>query len=172
MPNSTYDFASSNGQTITFDAATDTLSFGSAFSAAQLRIVQGAGTGANATVIVTIGATSVTLKGLTIEALRSGALSFADGSLALIGDLAATISLDNFSNTLNGGTGNDYLNGLGGDDVLNAGDGNDTVLTGAGQRHGRGRQWRRRDRGRRAPPFQRPDRWRRRLRHAEGGRRQ
>ncbi|HZG45728.1 MAG TPA: hypothetical protein VEZ41_05610, partial [Allosphingosinicella sp.] len=132
MPNSSYDFASLNGQTVTFDAATDTLTFGVGLSAAQLKLTQGPGTGANATVIVTIGAITVTLKGITIEALRANALSFADGSVALIGDLTANTFPDGSANIHNGGAGNDYLSGLGGDDVLNGGGGHDTIITGSG----------------------------------------
>jgi hypothetical protein len=94
VANSVYTFANSNGQTIVFDPLTDVLQFDSSFSAAGLKLVQGPGTGANATVTVTNGAISVVLKGVTIGALRAGALGFADGSIALIGDATANLASD------------------------------------------------------------------------------
>jgi VCBS repeat-containing protein len=127
-----YTFANLNGQTVTFDAALDTLSFDGSFTAAGLRLVQGIGTGANATVAVTNGNVTVTLKGLTIDMLRNGALAFADGSVAIIGDGSTSIFQDPGANTISGGAGNDYLSGLAGNDVINAGVGNDRILTGSG----------------------------------------
>jgi Ca2+-binding RTX toxin-like protein len=131
VPNNSYIFANLGGQTIAFDPATDVLSFGMGFSAAGLRLIQGGGSGVNGTVAVTNGSVTVTLTGVSIDMLRAGAFSFADGSVALIGD-GSTQGGDTLANTLNGGSGNDYLSGLGGADVLNGGAGNDMLITGDG----------------------------------------
>jgi VCBS repeat-containing protein len=132
VANTVFNFASSDGQTIVFDPATDTLSFGAGLSAAGLKLAVGPGAGTNATVIVTHGAITVTLKGVTLEMLRANALSFADGSVALLGDTLASNAADGAANTLTGGAGHDYLAGLLGNDVLNGGAGNDRIVANAG----------------------------------------
>jgi Ca2+-binding RTX toxin-like protein len=130
VPNITHSFAALNGQTIAFDAATDILSFGAGFSAAGLRLVQ-SGTGATATVAVTNGGVTVTLSGLTVDMIRTSAFSFADGSVAVVGD-GQTAAGDSAANIVNGGGGHDYLSGLGGNDTLSGGGGNDTLVSGDG----------------------------------------
>ena len=101
-----YTFANLNGQTIVFDAANDILSFDSSFTAANLRITQGV-SGSSTTLAITNGSVTVILQGMAFEKLRTAALSFADGSVAIVGDGLATASLDGSANTLNGGAGND-----------------------------------------------------------------
>ncbi|TMJ13707.1 MAG: calcium-binding protein [Alphaproteobacteria bacterium] len=126
MANQTYSFASVAGSTIDFDLATDILSFASG-SASSIRLQQN-----GADVIVSLGLDSAALHNATIDKLRSGALTFADGSVVLVGDGLATNGNDSSANILTGGSGNDYLSGLGGNDTLNGGAGNDTILTGSG----------------------------------------
>ena len=127
MANTAYNFTEQNGRIVAFDPATDTLHFGAGFPAALIQLVQGPGVGPDATVIVTHGSGSVTLQGVTVAMLRAGALVFADGSLALIGDGLAGDASDSTGNTINGGGGHDYLAGLGGNDTINAGTGNDVL---------------------------------------------
>jgi VCBS repeat-containing protein len=131
MANTVYNFAALNGQTVLFDAATDTLAFDASFTASAMRLVQGT-SGNLSTVAVTIGNITVVLQGVSIDRLRSGGFSFADGSAAIVGDGLATSSADGSANTISGGTGNDYLSGLAGNDSIVAGAGNDRILTGSG----------------------------------------
>ncbi|MET0238817.1 MAG: Ig-like domain-containing protein [Sphingobium sp.] len=127
MPNITHDFATVAGTSIAFDAASDVLSFGAAYAAARVSLVQ---SGAN--LILSIDGKSVTLTGMTLEKLRTAALSFADGGTVQVGDALATTSADHGKNLLTGADRADYLSGLGGDDVLTGGKGNDMILTGGG----------------------------------------
>ncbi|MFM9969956.1 MAG: hypothetical protein ACKVQK_16315, partial [Burkholderiales bacterium] len=67
------------------------------------------------TVILNTDATRVTTSNIT----------FANGSLLLVGDNSLAGGLDHDDNTLTGGSLRDYLNGLGGDDTLSGGAGAD-----------------------------------------------
>jgi hypothetical protein len=96
-----------------------------------MRLAQGI-SGNLSTVAVTIGNITVVLQGVSIDRLRAGGFSFADGSMAIVGDGLATSSADGSANTINGGTGNDYLSGLAGNDSIVAGGGSDRILTGSG----------------------------------------
>lgn len=71
------------------------------------------------TVTLRLGSEWVSLLGMSHrELLTSGNVSFADGSLLLIGDDTTGTSVDASANDLRGGAGNDILNGgAGGDDL-------------------------------------------------------
>jgi Ca2+-binding RTX toxin-like protein len=114
----TYQFADVQGTTIAFDPAVDVLNFGTG-SAAQLRFVV---TGSD--LQVQMGAQWVTLAATTYGALGTGDLTFADGSLFLVGTAGG--------DALAGSAGADFLDGRGGADTLTGGAGGDIYVVDSG----------------------------------------
>ncbi|HSW13801.1 MAG TPA: hypothetical protein VLI06_13230 [Solimonas sp.] len=117
----TFNFSSVAGTSIAFNVASDLLVFSTAVvdpvlggSAAQLQFVV---SGAN--LLVSLGGTAVTLQSVSLANLTSSNLTFNDGSLFLPGTAG--------SDTLTGGSGNDYLGGAGSDSMAGSG-GNDAYI--------------------------------------------
>ena len=122
-----------NGQILTLDLYDplsnpngDVLRFDdSSISAAELWYLE-----ANDTltvVTITVGFKSVTFNvdGLTVTTSN---ITFADGSVLLVGDNLYGTGNDNAGNTLVGGSGDDQLIGLGGNDSLAGGAGTDVFV--------------------------------------------
>ena len=149
-----------DGQVVAFNPLVDKLRFDDlAISAAS--VVLDISTGI--TSVFSVGGKTVTVN-TAAATLTSTNVTFADGSLLLVGDNTTGTANDGGNNTrtgsgfndqllgfgndtliggvgndiLNGGTGNDKLNGGAGDDTQNGGDGNDVFLIGAGAHHGGG----------------------------------
>src|SRR5688572_27534750 len=130
----TYQFSAlADGQAISFDPTVDRLNFDQTSIAAgdltfiaegaDLRILVKSGPVAGKDVVlVSTGDTEVTRTNVT----------FADGSLLLVGDNAPTNVSDHAGNALVGGAGRDLVMGLGGNDTLSGGDGNDSLVGGTG----------------------------------------
>ena len=109
-----------NLQQIAFNPANDILKFDVSTSAADTGIDWSDGS----TVTFTIGTKSVTL--LTdLRTLTTTNVTFADGSLLVVGDNTVATTADDAANTLNGSSHNDRFFGLGGADVMNGGGGDD-----------------------------------------------
>jgi Ca2+-binding RTX toxin-like protein len=115
----TYEFDTVAGTTITFVPATDTLNFQTG-SAAQLDFVQ---VGSDLRVMLSDGR-YVDLAGDTLADLTSADLTFADGSLFLLGTSG--------NEMLTGSVNDDFLFGNGGTDTLVGGDGDDTYVVDSG----------------------------------------
>ena len=117
-----------NDQQIAFNPSTDKLSFdSSSISAASLSLSWVSNTSTS----ISYGGKSITLQ-TDVKALTPTNITFANGSLLLIGDNATATTGDDSSNNLNGSSQADLLLGLGGDDQLNGGIGNDFIDGGAG----------------------------------------
>jgi Ca2+-binding RTX toxin-like protein len=80
---------------------------------------------------VTVGSKTITLFVDGRTATTSN-ITFANGSLFLVGDNSYGTGGDDASNTLVGGNGNDQLNGLGGNDILSGGAGADVLADSEG----------------------------------------
>src|SRR5438046_669364 len=110
-----YQFSAlSDGQAISFNASADRLNFDqTAVAAGDLSLVQ---EGTSLHVIVKSGAQTgkdVFLSNTALEQIASGSnISFADGSVAMIGDNIASTAGDAAGNGLAGGAGRDLLMGL------------------------------------------------------------
>jgi len=110
----TFNFV--NGSTInTFVPGVDIISFPAGASAQSLSFGQ---TGSNLVIYSALG--SVTVANLSASQLVTGSLSFADGSLFLVGTA--------LGDTLTGGVGSDNLDGLAGNDSMTGGNGNDKLF--------------------------------------------
>ena len=79
------------------------------------------------TTTFTVGESSKTFD-TAIRTFTTSNLTFADGSVYLIGDNTTGTTDDDLANTLTGGSGNDKLVGYGGNDTLDGGGGNDVLL--------------------------------------------
>jgi Ca2+-binding RTX toxin-like protein len=116
------------GQSITFNAATDVLSFDMAgVSAANPELFLFVGPSGT----FSAGGKTFTLSvNGSLAALTTSNVVFQDGSKLVVGDDTTSFGFgnglhDDAANVLVGGAGNDYLTGLGGDDVLQGKGGND-----------------------------------------------
>src|SRR3954470_21599122 len=120
--------ALTNGQAITFDPNNDVLNFDQiAISPASLDMLI---EGANLRISVVSGANagkSIVLQNVSLEQLAGSNVTFADGSLLLFGDNAATRA-DAGNNALTGGAGADLLSGFAGNDTLAGGAGDDRFV--------------------------------------------
>jgi Ca2+-binding RTX toxin-like protein len=125
----TYNWSAlTNGQTIaTFNPNVDVLNFNDATISAAALFIDADDTVvipfisfsyAGKTVIVNMNPLSTTTINVT----------FANGSMFLVGDNATGTVGDDGVNTLTGGAGNDLIVGVGGADILSGGDGNDVFL--------------------------------------------
>lgn len=115
------DFATNAGTTVAFNPAFDMLTFGSSYSAAQLRLEQD-----GADMIVWIGSAWVRLASVSFSSLTSwGDFSFAN---------LTAVRLDTTGNdTLVNGSGDDYFDiRKGGSDTVTADWGDDYIYAGAG----------------------------------------
>ena len=129
-----YQFSAlSDGQSISFDPFADRLNFDqTTIAAGDLTFAH---EGADLRVIVKSG--PVTGKDIVLvstddtELTRTN-VTFADGSLLLVGDNQPTNVSDHAGNVLTGGAGRDLLLGLGGNDTLNGGDNNDSLVGSSG----------------------------------------
>ena len=138
-----YQFSAlADGQAISnFSASSDRLNFDqTSIAAGDIRLIQ-----ENSTLHVLVksgpqdGKDVFVLNFEQVEVSTSN-FTFADGSVALVGDNSPAFNTDQGSNTLIGGAGRDLLMGLGGNDSLNGGSGNDWLegnpgndtLTGSG----------------------------------------
>ncbi len=124
----TYNWSTlTNAQSIAFNPAVDVLRFDdSTISAAALGF--SFTSSAPLTSTFTFGGKSITLQ-TDFKALTTTNLTFADGSLFLVGDNTTGVAGDDGPNTLTGGNGNDALVGLGGDDSMSGGAGDDSFHT-------------------------------------------
>ena len=120
--------ALTNNQQIAFNPSTDKLTFdSSAISAASLSLSWVSTTSTS----FAYSGKSVTL--LTdVKGLTTTNVSFANGSLLVVGDNATATVADDSNNNLTGSAQADLLLGLGGDDQLNGGAGSDFIDGGAG----------------------------------------
>jgi len=120
-----------NGSTLSFDPINDVLNFDDTdISAASLTL--GYTSSFNKISFSIAGKTVYLPAKNKLMELSSGNITFADGSLLIIGDNLATTANDGAANTLTGGSGNDFLLGLGGNDALLGGDGDDILDGGKG----------------------------------------
>src|SRR5438067_9514131 len=125
----TYNFSAlSNGQAISFNSNSDVLNFDqTAISAANLQ-VDLQGSDSRITVLSgTDAGKTITLLNTAPPQLATSNVTFANGSLLLFGDNAATRA-DSGSNALTGGAGADLLSGFGGNDTLAGGAGDDRFV--------------------------------------------
>lgn len=120
----TYNWSSlTNGQSVVFDPATDVLLFDDpSISAADVDFSFSSGTLPPCS--LSFEGKSITLQA-AIKSLTSSSITFADGSLFLVGDNTTGTSADDSVNTLTGGSGADRLVGLGGDDSMSGAAGDD-----------------------------------------------
>jgi len=108
-------FNFSSGSTInTFVPDADVISFPAGASAINLSFSQ---SGSSLIIYSTLG--SITVSNLTYAQLRTGSLTFADGSMFYIGTSPADV--------LTGSVGNDYMDGMDGNDSLQGGNGTDKL---------------------------------------------
>ena len=115
-----------NGQQLTFDPSKDKLVFDDAsISAANLSF---SFTGTTS-VTIAYGGTTVTIAA-SVKSLTTSNVTFANGSLLVVGDNAVAATADDNANTLDGSAQGDLLIGLGGNDVINGGTGDDVILIG------------------------------------------
>jgi len=129
-----YQFSAlSDGQVLSFNPAADRLNFDqAAIAAGDLSLVM-EGAGLHVIVKSSVHAgKDVFLAGLTLEQIAPANFSFADGSVARVGDNALGTANDAAGNYLPGGAGRDLLMGLGGNDNLQGNDNNDSLVGGAG----------------------------------------
>ena len=129
-----YQFSTlSDGQSISFNPTADRLNFDqTTIAAGDLTLAQ---EGNDLRLLVKSGPLAgkdVVLLSMDPSKLATSNLTFADGSLALIGDNAPVLANDHLGNALTGGAGRDLLMGLGGNDTLNGGDNNDSLIGGDG----------------------------------------
>ena len=125
-----YQFSAlSDGQSLSFDAASDRLNFDqTSIAAGDLTLVQ---EGTDLRVLVKSGPVAgkdIVLVGTDPTEIATSNFTFADGSVALVGDNSPLNTNDHGANLLNGGAGRDLLMGLGGNDTLNGGDNNDSLV--------------------------------------------
>ncbi len=127
----TYNWSTlTNAQSIAFNPAVDVLNFDdSTISAAALLFSFAASESSPCT--LTFGGKSITLQ-TAFKALTTTNLTFANGSLFLVGDNTTGVTGDDGPNTLTGSNGDDALVGFGGGDNMAGGAGNDTIDGGAG----------------------------------------
>jgi Ca2+-binding RTX toxin-like protein len=129
-----YQFSAlADGQAISFDPAVDRLNFD------QTTIAAGDLTFAHEFTDLRVLVKSGPLAGKDIVLLSTDEteltrtnVTFADGSLLLVGDNAPTSASDHLGNALTGGAGRDLVLGLGGNDTINGGDNNDSLVGGGG----------------------------------------
>jgi Ca2+-binding RTX toxin-like protein len=129
-----YQFSAlSDGQGISFDPSVDRLNFDqTAIAAGDLSLTMA---GSSLRVAVKSGpqqGKDVVLVDTDLTQIATSNFTFADGSVALVGDNSPTNTNDHGPNTLIGGAGRDLLMGLGGNDNLQAGDNNDSLVGGLG----------------------------------------
>jgi len=119
----TYNWSAlTNGQSIAFDPAQDTLHIDDPSISALL--VAFTFSQISHTSTFTFSGKSITLQ-TDLKTITTSNFTFADGSLWLVGDDTTGTLNDDGPNTLVGGNGDDRLIGLGGDDSLTGGAGND-----------------------------------------------
>ena len=126
----TYNWSAlGNNQRIsTFDPLTDKLAFNDAtISAANVSFTFS--DYYSSYVIINYGGKVIVLSTIA-KFLTTKNVTFANGSLLLIGDNTAGTERDDDANTLNGSAQGDYIVGAGGNDTINANDGNDTIFVG------------------------------------------
>ncbi len=112
-----------NGQVIAFNPAVDVLRFDDSTISAMLVRFSFSGSAPFSSTF-TFGGKSVTLQ-TNFRVLTTTNLTFADGSLFLVGDNTTGVTGDDDAHTLTGGNGDDMLVGLGGNDSMVGGAGND-----------------------------------------------
>jgi serralysin len=114
-----------NGQVITtFNPASDTLHFDAAAISAGDVVADGEVETPPFFIRLSYGGKTVTVEMNPLMATSTN-ITFADGSMLLVGDNTTGTASDNAANTLIGGAGSDQLIGLGGADSLVGGGGND-----------------------------------------------
>lgn len=128
-----YSFSAlADGQAISFDPNADVLSFDQALITAsdvnlisegsnlRLRLINGPDQGKDILLLNTV-----------VERLTTSNVTFANGSLLLVGDNTTAVN-DTTPNTLAGTAGGDLLHGLSGNDTLTGNAGNDRIFGGEG----------------------------------------
>ena len=110
----------------TFDANVDVLVFDD-LSISAASVVPGFSNQGIAPTNLSFGGKTVALQ-IPFASLTTSNVTFANGSLFLVGDNTTGTANDNNPNTLTGGNGNDRIFGLGGDDSMTGGAGNDTFV--------------------------------------------
>jgi len=120
----TYNWSSlANGQVVSFNPGVDILNFDDSSISGSTLIVALA---SSVQTKLTVSGKTVTFS-VAIGAFTTTNVTFANGSLFVVGDNTTNTSADDQANTLIGGTGNDFLIGRGGNDSLFGGDGNDKL---------------------------------------------
>lgn len=119
----TFLFSQVKGSLIAFRTRTDVINF-DVGSASDLDIAI-----SGSTMTLRLGSDVLTLVTTdTLSQFSTANLSFADGSLLLIGDNTRSTGRDDGANIILGGAGNDRLIGLGGNDTLDGREGSDTYV--------------------------------------------
>jgi hypothetical protein len=114
--------ALTNNQSIAFDPLIDKLNIDDTTISAMSPNLGWSGD----TTTISISSKSITLQ-TNIRTLTTSNLTFANGSLLVIGDNTTGITNDDMANVLTGGAGSDGFYGLGGNDTINGGDGDDYI---------------------------------------------
>jgi Ca2+-binding RTX toxin-like protein len=115
-----------NGASIDFDPLADLLVLDSPATAASAVRLGFDAAGGN--VSLAAGGRLVHLLGPNVRQLTSASITFADGSLLVVGDETAGTASDDLPNSLDGGSRGDLLVGLGGADTMAGGAGDDAYL--------------------------------------------
>jgi Ca2+-binding RTX toxin-like protein len=125
----TFDWTSLNDGDVLapFDPDADILNFDDAGISAAALLIDTSGSD----LVISFEGKTVTVQ-MAPHSATSTNVTFADGSVLLIGDDTSGTASDNAANILIGGNFNDQLIGLGGADTLDAGDGDDLVNGGLG----------------------------------------
>ena len=128
-----YSFSAlADGQAISFDPNVDVLSFDeTVISASDVQLVS---EGASLRLRILNGpheGKDIALLGTTVERLATSNVSFANGSLLLVGDNTPAVN-DTTPNALTGTAGGDLVHGLSGNDTLTGNAGNDRLFGGEG----------------------------------------
>jgi len=84
-----------------------------------------------ANVVISTGATALTITGVTLAQLATANFALQGGGNVIFGDGASDAIADQFGNTLTGTTNGDILVGLGGGDTINANNGANFIIGGA-----------------------------------------
>jgi Ca2+-binding RTX toxin-like protein len=120
----TYNWTTlTNGQVIAFNPTVDVLAVNDVTISADIFSFSFP-SASSSPCTFTFGAKSVTLQ-TAFASMTTASLTFADGSIFVVGDNTTGTANDDSANTLTGGSGNDHLVGLGGNDNMTGGAGND-----------------------------------------------
>src|SRR5258706_1360564 len=125
-----YQFSAlSDGQAISFNPTVDRLNFDqTSIAAGDLTLIQ---EGGDLRVLVKSGPVAgkdIVLASTDSTEIATSNFTFADGSLALVGDNSPVNTNHHGASITTDGSGRDLLMGLGGNDTLNGGERNDRLM--------------------------------------------